>query len=492
MFSEEKFYTSKYIIYVPYKKEKKFILLHGYGGAVDLVEPEVVDYLKRMQRKANNAGLDLPDLAPETVARLRKRGYLTTRTPEEEEAYLCQIGEIIHQRQSNTKSTFFLCPTYKCQLRCKYCFELKLHRKGRNYMERCMSPKVVDAAFDAIHRIQSDQKKVGQITLFGGEPLLAENVDIVAYILEKCRRSGFSDVVAVTNGIELDKCLYLLGSELGRIRELQITLDGPQEIHDKRRYGPKQARTFETIVANIPKALETGAKVTIRTNVDQKNLEHIDELAKLYHERGWSKKPNFGAYCQIVFKPNLKENGLGISMLKLSETIERKKKEYPHIRFMHGSFGVGRVVTCLLEKGPLSTFHPGFCGANSTMYVFDAWGDIFVCTEAIGDASAKIGTFYPKFEFLDTILEYFRNRTIMNIPVCRKCPWALFCGGGCMQHARETKGGYYNNFCAEYQALFVKLVPNVYEQWLHLKWDGTMKVHDLARHPGLREKRQIQ
>jgi uncharacterized protein len=295
---------------------------------------------------------------------------------------------------------------------------------------------------------------------------------------------------------------------------VQITLDGPPEIHDKRRYGPGGEGTFNAIVANISKVLDTGAVLSVRMNVDQTNLEHIDALAKLYHDNGWSRRPNFGAYCQAVFvtakndnlgplsgptngnlitisTPSHKGSGLAVSRVQLAEIIERKRKEYPYMRFPNGSFGVDRTFESLMEQGPLRTFHPTFCGTSNDMYVFDAWGDIFVCTEAVGDPSGKVGRYYPKLQFLPAILENFRSRTIMSNPVCRKCAWSLFCGGGCMEHAKQVNGEYHTNFCAQYQSLFVKLVPDAYEHWLRKKRGGKQAESEFQKHPSLLPREEV-
>jgi uncharacterized protein len=481
--------SSEYTIYVPHQKDGTYILVHGYTGAVDVVDSEVAEYLLANKASAT-VPRDIPNLPPEILQSLRNRGYLTTRTPTEEEEYLCQLGEVLHRRECSSGSSFYLCPTYKCQLRCGYCFELWLYKKGEDYMERQMSEPIADAAFDAMGRIQPDPRKIRTITLFGGEPLLAENVGIVSYMLEQCRRQNYASVSAITNGVDLESYLHLLGRDSGRIGFLQITLDGPAEIHNGRRYGPNNEGTYEAITANVSRALETGAHVSIRTNVDQTNLPHIDALAKLYHDKGWSQKPNFTAYCQAVFVTDTAHqlvslhntNGedvlparaprkarLGVSRVQLAQTLRRKQEEYPYIKFQRETSGVARTFENLIERGPLRTFHPTFCGTSNDMYVFDAWGDIYVCTEAVGDPSARVGTYYPELSFTRSKLDDFHSRTIMSNPICRKCPWALFCGGGCMEHAKQAKGEYHTSFCAEYQALFVKLLPEEYDRWFHKK-----------------------
>lgn len=43
--------TSDYIIYVKLPETGEFLLVHGYTGAIDLVQPNVVEFLKHSQEK---------------------------------------------------------------------------------------------------------------------------------------------------------------------------------------------------------------------------------------------------------------------------------------------------------------------------------------------------------------------------------------------------------------------------------------------------------
>jgi len=57
----------------------------------------------------------------------------------------------------------------------------------------------------------------------------------------------------------------------------------------------------------------------------------------------------------------------------------------------------------------------------------------------------------------------FKNRTILNIPECRKCKLALLCGGGCASYAYDYFGSIYKSGCEEdMEKLFIKILPIIY------------------------------
>lgn len=112
---------------------------------------------------------------------------------------------------------------------------------------------MVDKAYLLIQEIQPDNElRPGVITLFGGEPLLKENKEIVRYIIEQGRALGFR-FDAVTNGYDLDAYEDLLSSE--NFNHLLITVDGTEERHNSTRIHKKNSSTFDIVIKNIGIAL---------------------------------------------------------------------------------------------------------------------------------------------------------------------------------------------------------------------------------------------
>jgi uncharacterized protein len=144
-----------------------------------------------------------------TLELLKRRGYLTEKTVEEEQEYFVKIAIKIHQIKSRLMPSYIFMPTYSCNLRCPYCFQDHMRTNTAfKHLLQTMQPEMVDRIFAAMpqieeaHGVTNDMDLSRDITLFGGEPLLAESRPIVEYIINKAQALGKARISAVTNGWE--------------------------------------------------------------------------------------------------------------------------------------------------------------------------------------------------------------------------------------------------------------------------------------------------
>ena len=73
----EKLRISSYMIPVKLENEEdKYMLIHGYTGAIDIASEELLNDIKAVEQENN--------LTQPMIELLLKRGYLTTKTQEEE------------------------------------------------------------------------------------------------------------------------------------------------------------------------------------------------------------------------------------------------------------------------------------------------------------------------------------------------------------------------------------------------------------------------
>jgi uncharacterized protein len=234
------------------------------------------------------------------LAHLTTRGYLTEKTPEDEQNYVAELGRRVHAvMRRHTSPGFLIIPTYSCNLRCTYCYERSLREKGPCWLEERMSTERMEAAFEAMEKIDQSQRRQRTMTFYGGEPLQAANETLIRHVHEEACARGFSRFSAITNAVDLDHYADLLGADRG-FSFLQITVDGPPAIHDARRFLPGGRGTFERIVRNIDLAMKQGCRVSVRINVDRKNASHVKWLRDFFQERQWSRSPLFRASCSPV------------------------------------------------------------------------------------------------------------------------------------------------------------------------------------------------
>jgi uncharacterized protein len=485
--------------------DDKVLLVHGLTGAIDLVGTDVDAYLRAAathapdkplhgewadEEAATPAAKPLDDSA---LAHLAERGYLTTRSKEDEHSLVAKGAAVLHQRMLTSSFDYVVIPTYGCNLRCGYCFQdhMRTDPKYRHLLTR-MSPAMVDRIFAAMPALEraagaTDASSPSRsLTLFGGEPLLAENVELIRYIIERSRAAGITDISAISNATELDAYADLLGPDA--ISDVQITLDGPPDVHDQRRIYADGAGSFAKIANNIDLALARGANVAVRVNADRENVAQLDHLARVVIERGWSEHPRFIAYTAVVAALNDQTPASStFNAGELSALLAERVSQSPELAVIQRpSDGLRRKFMKVFEGTltPHSLFSASYCGAHTGMYVFDAFGDIYKCWEKTGDPSLRIGTvcaeggvelrtiagqtsgskkrFLPVVSDVPNDLATWQSRTIATNDVCSKCRYAFFCGGGCATNAIHRSGTYYSSYCNGFQTNFRRAVADAY------------------------------
>lgn len=462
--------TSSYIIYIELPNDPDNILLiHGYTGSSDKVSQHIAQYLRAHETHAPAAPLhgmwssdscvipESPSLCDDTIAFLQRRGYLTQRSRDEETSMMRVIAKALHERTKKGVPHYVIMPTYNCNLRCAYCFQDHMRTEPRyRHLLRLMTPAVADRIIEAFPQIeevhgQDSALITRDIWLFGGEPLLRETLPIVSYMLDKIRMYGRARFFAVTNGTELDHFAPLLGTNA--ITYLQVTLDGPPEEHDKRRIYADGSGSFHKIADNITMALEKGVTVSVRINIDKTNIHYVSALSEVIHHYGWDARTNFSVYTAPIHASNNQTSkSTTLDSWQLRSELTNEATTTPLIQIVEKPDSALERAMTTRFRAPAPTMpslHSTYCSAHSTMYVFDAFADIYACWEKTGDRSIRLGYIdeMGQLQINAEINELWRSRNIGSNGVCVKCKYALHCGGGCAAYANDLHGTYHSNYC---------------------------------------------
>jgi uncharacterized protein len=477
---------SNYTIFVELD-EVKTLLIHGYSGAWDIVTsdseaairsyrrgPEFKPLIGRAFSNPKNddkSSFSGNCLDGAMVEYLTSRGYLTDLSVREEQEHVNALAAGLHRISRFDPPAYVFALTYSCNLRCSYCFQDALRSRPEHRSRLAlMSVEMVDRIFAAMPQVEARHGFSGKdargrpgrsITLFGGEPLLAFHHDLVKYILERAKSDGSFSCLAVTNGTELHHYQDLIGPE--KISFLQVTLDGPPAVHDKRRIGHDKLPTFDRIADNIDLALGLGAQVKVRINTDQHNVVSLPEITRVFDARGWFEAPNFSAYVTPVHESaGSGHDACGFGSWSLTSELAALAREHPRVGKISGpDTHWERRVREILRGGldPLLNMKPSFCGAHAQTWVFDAFGDIYACWERAGYLKDRIGRLSSDAELImdDRVERAWRGRTVTANPVCGRCPYAFYCGGGCALLAERANGAMNSNYCDDFSRRFKAL-----------------------------------
>jgi len=112
--------------------------------------------------------------------------------------------------------------------------------------------------------------------------------NMIVHLLSRANESKL-DVAFVTNGYTLKSYVDLL--KTASIREVQVTLDGTQEVHDGRRFLKGKQPTFDKIVEGIDACLAAEININLRMVIDKENIENLAGLSRFAIDKGWTASP---------------------------------------------------------------------------------------------------------------------------------------------------------------------------------------------------------
>ena len=327
-----------------------------------------------------------------------------------------------------------ICPTLLCNFRCPYCFE---HSQSASSM---MTSETVDRL---MHFIKS-YKDIRHLSIawYGGEPLLA--FDVICDITERVKflDLNIEDFGMVTNGFLLDAGKIARLNDL-KINSIQITLDGPEHVHDTRRVLAGGGPTFQRILSNVDNLMNSDYKgvCAIRVNVDKTNRDEFFGLRDALLERFKGKKLMVYAGHVNTSIDHAYEHSCCLDLQEWTDfTFEqhRCKSKAPSANF----YPSGNV-----DSICVATSHQGF--------VMGPDGELYQCWEDVGKPDMVIGNIHEEEPITNQELQarYSIGTDAYNDIECRECNVLPICGGGCANKRLRAKqfneGGL--EFCSSYK-----------------------------------------
>lgn len=423
---------SAYNIFSKIKDSDNYYIVNLLTGSADILASSEAEKVTQIKE-----GKDVDDL--EFLNELKEKGYMVDEN-EEKKLYNQKYLDFLDSRDTDEVQLFYV-PGYTCNFACSYCYQDEYTPPAS---DKRNEKEVIDAFFTYIEREFSQRKKY--VTVFGGEPLLnnPKQKETIAYLIDKSNEANL-DLCFVTNGYTLSEYVPLL--KKGRIREMQVTLDGTESIHNSRRFLKGRQGTFENIIKGIDACLENGLTVNLRMVIDLENIDNLPELAQFAIERGWTKSTLFKTqigrnyelhHCQSA--PDKLFTRISL-YAKLFELTQR----YPHIlEFYKPAYSIAKFLS---ENGELPEPLFDSCPACKTEWAFDYTGNIYPCTATVGKKSESLGTFYPAISKIEKHITSWENRDVTAIPECRNCHVQLACGGGCGSVAKNKTGNVCSPDC---------------------------------------------
>ncbi|MCK9995479.1 MAG: SPASM domain-containing protein [Candidatus Krumholzibacteria bacterium] len=331
-------------------------------------------------------------------------------------------ADLLRDRFSTEALHLTIAPTLDCNFRCDYCYE---------DLKRISMSKPVQAAIGRWVRQKTELSRELHVIWYGGEPMLPRSLAAIEamssdFLSLATEKNLTYSAQMVTNGYLLDRAKMKRLVELG-VEMVQITLDGPQEIHDQRRPLVGGGGTFERIVSNLASIVDL-VDIQLRINVDQRNTDSALEVTQYLQDQGLADKMRLYLAMVTVDSAvcgNIQEmcySSEDFARIELETYAEAARRGLP------------------LSKYP-SRVEGAYCSAERLHgYVIAPGGQIFKCWhEVTMNPDGAIGSVLDQEQepFQKNNEDFWLKWDALEKSACRSCSILPLCHGGCPLEAME-------------------------------------------------------
>lgn len=323
--------------------------------------------------------------------------------------------KMLNSRFDRSYLSLTLAPTLGCNFDCIYCYET-----DQNDFYK-MDDSVQEAVVNILEK-QAPQLRNFSVTWYGGEPLLAFDVieSLTKRFMEVCEKHQIKySAGIVTNGYLLTRDIAEKFKDLG-IHFIQITLDGPEEIHDQRRYRKGGQPTYKTILKNIKDNMDI-LSVNLRINTDKTNAPEVDKVLKDLKEINAQGKVI--PYLGYVDSTN---DQYDKDLCLLPTDFEDIKNNFLQ-KLLENSF-----IKDLKNEYPLFVSNCSADHINS--YVIGPRGDLYMCWNDIGLKEFCVGSILSEKPLTTNGFTHALKYVIFDPTLdemCKDCKVLPICMGSC-------------------------------------------------------------
>lgn len=414
---------SRYNLIYQIGEDKQYVLYNTLRDQLLVVDDEARDLLER----PDNVG----QLISSPMFRHFRQLGLVVDSDLDEIALAQAAYE--EQRENTERAHIMLTATYSCNATCTYCFVDKTN------VVQYLDNKTIQKIRSFVESVVRDNDSTRlQIDFFGGEPLLRWKTMLgeVDYYNYWARGLGLEFTFRAYTNLMIfpdELCERLADLPL---KDLQVTLDGPQEDHDQRRMNRAGGGTFERIVGNLQRALSYEIPIRIRINFDTDNYLRMDALLDDLQARGLDEYP-VDFYPLQAMSPSSANYEHAVMDEDLNEILPILWRK-----------AVTRGFKVSLK--PRASFL--YCSAfTESAYIVDYRGDVYKCAIRQSYPENKAGILDDSGAMTEKTAEYddWMNRDPFTIPQCKVCKLMPICSGGCAGAAKEKYGTFHVSNCMD-------------------------------------------
>ena len=325
--------------------------------------------------------------------------------------------------------------TEQCDLSCSYCIYSKEYPHERDETLKTMSFETAKKAIDKIIPQSNGGMLIG---FYGGEPTL--NMKLVRRVMDYARTSFPSEnlIFSMTsNFVNVDKYIpEIVDNEM----YVNVSLDGPNEIHDRSRRTKTGKPTYDKVIGNLSKLEECSPGYVDSHIFILSTCEDPNEMAEIvsYFDVSNYFVTNINGVDPRGKTTPLKKVYSNIGLNSLIDEFRAKILRDEDPKMLRRCFDSDLKAMAIKDNKvmPEELMLNGSCYPGKRRLFVDVDGNYHPC-ERFGPR-LKIGSVGNQVqeEVVDELIDYFAK---IRTEVCGEC-WGQRVCTPCLQHAKDSEG----------------------------------------------------
>lgn len=354
------------------------------------------------------------------------------------------LADVLKNRYNSSDMALTILPTRGCNFGCIYCYEQDRPNVLMNEQTEKAIVKFVCS--------NSNLKRLS-VVWYGGEPLL--NFDSMVRLTKMFKQLNIEySAKIVSNGYLLTKEKADLMKDLA-IRNIQITFDGSEEIHNQRRFLLGGQPTYRKIMDNLKYLLSINKEITIdiRTNIDRRNKDDYNKFYQDFKSEINDKR--------VTMYPGF------VSDLLSSECVS------PEFNISEGGYKAQFILDIFDKYGiEIKSFLPKYrrhsCVASKYFaFVVGPEGELYKCWRMVGNQKETIGNVNDGSLDMVKFSKYLIGADYTLDSKCLQCEFITLCGGGCpLVRMRNKYEKISLNHCCPEKTHMAQLMELRYEMFV--------------------------
>lgn len=418
----------------------------------------IMDILYVNKEKLNDI-VNNSNLSEEEIKKLKEQGIYIESDSQDEEAFNAvknRYDEIVGKIH-----VMYLILSSSCNLACRYCFieNCSFNNNKEISMQKLTAETAVNKYADYLIE---NKLELGQIVLYGGEPLINWEAIVTAIECAKSKpcKIQFSMVTNATL-LDVEKMKYLADNNV----EIGISIDGPKDLNDKNRiYRNDIQSVYDQVVSKFPQLNTYKCKYGISVTVSEDLLDKQDEVLEWFKELGISSifynLYHFSSYSDTWESYYERASQF---LLKSYDILSKNNIYDGRLK---------RKLDSLID----SEFKFSDCAAiGGNQITIKPNGDVCVCHGYFKTDKYIIGNInLNSIEELvnSDEINFWKLRGTLNNSECQNCESLFICGGGCPFQAEalfKNRNEIDKPFCIHTKSALKWVLQNAYNYMIEEK-----------------------